>query len=51
METTVYTLGWVCALEAAFPLSEYISEPAIVHRHPPVRNEGWMVGGQETVFC
>ncbi len=25
-------------------------EPTM-NQHPPARNEGWMVSGQETVFC
>jgi len=24
---------------------------AAVNQHPPVHPEGWMVSGQETVFC
>jgi len=24
---------------------------ATVNQHPPVHHEGWMVHGQETVFC
>jgi hypothetical protein len=25
--------------------------PATVNQHPPAQHEGWMVSGQETVFC
>ncbi len=24
---------------------------AIVNQHPPAHHEGWMISGQETVFC
>jgi len=25
--------------------------PATVNQHPPPHHEGWMVSGQETIFC
>jgi hypothetical protein len=32
---------------------EFIDEwqRATMNQHPPVHHEGWMISGQETVFC
>ncbi len=32
-------------------ITYYYPLTAIVNQHPPAHHEGWMVSGEETVFC